>query len=107
MIGRRPKGMWPSEMAVGEAVIGLAEKAKLDWMIRDEEVLARSLEGHFDRDENLYQPKRLAREGGTVSMELRDSQLSNVIDFAYQRLSSVDASCYFIERLLRTADVHG
>ena len=45
MLGRKPKGMWPSEMAVGEAVIGLAEKAKLDWMISDEEVLARSLEG--------------------------------------------------------------
>src|SRR5207244_1142645 len=37
MLGRRPKGMWPSEMAVGEAVIGLTEKAKLDWMISDEE----------------------------------------------------------------------
>src|SRR5215471_2222233 len=62
MLGRRPKGMWPSEMAVGESVIGLAEKAKVDWMISDEEVLARSLEGHFNRDEHLYQPVRLTRE---------------------------------------------
>src|SRR5256886_1054465 len=107
MLGRRPKGMWPSEMAVGEAVIGLAEKAKVDWMISDEEVLARSLEGHFDRDDNLYQPKRVAREGGTVSMVFRDSQLSNVIGFDYQRLSSVDAARDLIGRLRRIRDVQG
>src|SRR5213078_787336 len=53
------KGMWHSEMAVGEVVSGLAEKARLDWMISDEEVLSRSIEGQFNRDENLYQPKRV------------------------------------------------
>src|SRR5690348_1341788 len=107
MLGRRPKGMWPSEMAVGEAVIGLAEKAKLDWMISDEEVLARSLEGQFNRDDHLYQPKRIAREGGTVSMVFRDSQLSNVIGFDYQRMSSVDAARDLMGRLRRIRDVQG
>src|SRR5216683_505161 len=107
MLGRRPKGMWPSEMAVGEAVIGLAEKAKLDWMISDEEVLARSLEGQFNRDDHLYQPKRIAREGGTVSMVFRDSQLSNVIGFDYQRMSSVDAARDLMARLGRIREVQG
>src|SRR5207247_10053546 len=99
MLGRRPKGMWPSEMAVGESVIGLAEKSKLDWMISDEEVLARSLEGHFNRDEQLYQPKRIAREGGRVSMVFRDSQVSNVIGFDYQRTPSSDAAGELVGRL--------
>src|SRR6266513_2718338 len=107
MLGRRPKGMWPSEMAVGESVIGLAERAKIDWMISDEEVLARSLEGHFNRDEHLYQPKRVAREGRSVSMVFRDSQLSNVIGFDYQRMSSVDAARDLVGRLHRIRDVQG
>jgi starch synthase len=107
MLGRRPKGMWPSEMAVGESVIGLAENAKLDWMISDEEVLARSLEGQFNRDDNLYQPKRVAREGGSVSMVFRDSQLSNVIGFDYQRMSSVDAARDLMGRLYRIRDAQG
>ena len=107
MLGRLPKGMWPSEMAVGESVIGLAEKAKLDWMISDEEVLARSLEGHFNRDEHLYQPKRIAREGGKVSMVFRDSQLSNLIGFDYQRMPSIDAAGDLIGRLHRIRDVQG
>src|SRR5256886_1849551 len=107
MLGRRPKGMWPSEMAVGESVIGLAEKAKVEWMISDEEVLARSLEGHFNRDEHLYEPKRVAREGGSVAMVFRDSQLSNVIGFDYQRMSSVDAARDLMARLRRIRDAQG
>ncbi len=107
MLGRRPKGMWPSEMAVGEAVVGLAEKAKIDWMISDEEVLARSVEGHFNRDDHLYQPKRVAREGGTVSMVFRDSQLSNVIGFDYQRMQSSDAARDLVGRLRRIGEVQG
>src|SRR5689334_210220 len=107
MLGRRPKAMWPSEMAVGESVIGLAEKAKLEWMISDEQVLARSLEGQFNRDEHLYQPKRVAREGGAVSMVFRDSQLSNVIGFDYQRMPSLDAARDLMGRLRRIRDVQG
>ncbi len=107
LLGRKPKGMWPSEMAVGESVIGLAESAGLDWMISDEEVLARSLDGQFNRDEHLYQPKRLSREGGAVSMVFRDSQLSNVIGFDYQRMSSIDAARDLMGRLRRIRDVQG
>ena len=107
LLGRRPKGMWPSEMAVGESVIGLTERAKIDWMISDEEVLARSIEGHFNRDDQLYSPKRVAREGSTVSMVFRDSQLSNVIGFDYQRMASVDAARDLMGRLRRIRDVQG
>ena len=107
MLGRRPQGMWPSEMAVGESVVGLAEHAKLNWMISDEEVLARSLEGHFSRDEHLYQPKRISREGGSVAMVFRDSQLSNAIGFDYQRMSSSDAARDLVGRLRRIGEVQG
>lgn len=107
MVGRKPKGMWPSEMAVGESVIGLAEKAQLDWMISDEEVLARSLEGHFSRDDDLYLPRRIDREGSSVAMVFRDSQLSNVIGFDYQRMGSIDAARDLVGRLRRIREVQG
>ena len=107
MLGRRPKGMWPSEMAVGESVIGLAQKAKVEWMISDEEVLARSLEGQFNREDHLYQPKLLAREGGAVSMVFRDSQLSNMVGFDYQRMPSIDAARDLMGRLYRIREIQG
>ena len=99
--------MWPSEMEVGESVVGLAERAKIGWMISDEEVLARSIEGHFNRDDQLYSPKRVSREGGSVSMVFRDSQLSNVIGFDYQRMTSTDAARDLMGRLRRIREAQG
>jgi ADP-glucose type glycogen/starch synthase len=107
MLARRPTGMWPSEMAVGESVVGLATKANLDWMISDEEVLARSLDTQFQRDhegrvnapDQLYQPYRVEREGKSLAMVFRDSQISNSIGFDYQRMSSVDAARSLVGRL--------
>ena len=107
LLGRRPKGMWPSEMAVGDSVIGLATGANLDWMISDEEVLARSLEGPFSRDEQLYRPKRVERDGQSVAMVFRDSQLSNAIGFDYQRMSSIDAARALTGRLRRIGEQQG
>jgi starch synthase len=107
LLGRRPKGMWPSEMAVGESMIGLATGANLGWMISDEEVLARSLDGPFSRDEQLYRPKRLDREGQSVAMVFRDAQLSNAIGFDYQRMSSIDAARALTGRLRRIGEQQG
>src|SRR6202158_59061 len=108
LIGRKPTGMWPSEMAVGESVVGLAVKAGIDWMISDEEVLARSLHTHLSRDwgrinapEQLYQPHRMDREGRSLAIVFRDSQLSNVIGFDYQRVSSMDGARDLVGRLKR------
>src|SRR4030081_2902045 len=107
LLGRRPKGMWPSEMAVGESVIGLATGPKLDWMITDEEVLARSMESHYSRDEFLYSPKRVGREGQSTVMVFRDSPLHNVIGFDYQRMSSTDAARSLTGRLKRIGEQQG
>ncbi len=109
LIGRRPSGMWPSEMAVGESVVGLAVNAGVDWMISDEEVLARSLEAHMSRDGEgrvnmpgqLYRPYRMDREGRSLSMVFRDSLLSNLVSFDYQRMTSVNAARDLVGRLRR------
>ncbi|HYM66114.1 MAG TPA: glycoside hydrolase family 57 protein, partial [Patescibacteria group bacterium] len=107
LLGRRPNGMWPSEMAVGESVIGLATRAGLGWMISDEEVLARSQDAHLSRDDQLYEPRLLEREGSSVAIVFRDSQLSNTIGFDYQRVGAVDGARDLVGRLRRIRDVQG
>src|SRR4030081_3359762 len=107
LLGRRPTGMWPSEMAVAESVIGLAAGAKLDWMISDEEVLARSMDNQYSRDQQLYSPKRLGREGQSTVMVFRDSPLHNVIGFDYQRMTSIDAARALVGRLKRISEQQG
>src|SRR6267143_1239722 len=112
LIGKRPGGMWPSEMAVGESVAGLAVHAGIDWMISDEEVLARSIDAHIWRDPEgrvnvpaqLYRPYRIDREGRSVAMVFRDSTLSNLIGFDYQRMSSADAARDLMARLRRIGE---
>src|ERR1700730_1568056 len=100
LVGRKPTGMWPSEMAVGESVVGMAVRAGIDWMISDAEVLARSIDVPLT-PERLFQPHRVEREGRQLGMVFRDSQLSNVIGFDYQRMSSMDAARDLIGRLKR------
>ena len=107
LLGRKPVGMWPSEMAVGETVVELASGAGLGWMISDEEVLARSMEGRYSRDEHLYTPKRIDREGQSLVMVFRDSQISNAIGFDYQRMSSIDAARALVGRLKRIGEQQG
>src|SRR5216683_6438216 len=112
LIGTQPGGMWPSEMAVGESVAGLAVRAGIDWMISDEEVLARSIDLHIWRDPEgrvnvpaqLYRPYRIDREGRSVAMVFRDSTLSNLIGFDYQRMSSADAARDLMARLRRIGE---
>ena len=109
LIGFRPSGMWPSEMAVGESVVGLAAQAGVEWMISDDEVLARSIDAHMSRDgegrvnipAQLYRPHRVEREGKSLAIVFRDSLLSNLISFDYQRMSSVDAARDLVGRLNR------
>ena len=115
LLQRRPTGMWPSEMAVGESVVGLATKSGIDWMISDEEVLARSLDTHFYRDsegrvnapDQLYRPFLVEREGKSMGIVFRDSQISNSIGFDYQRMSSVDAARNLVGRLRRIREQQG
>src|SRR5258706_2590891 len=115
LIGLRPGGMWPSEMAVGESVVGLAVQAGVKWMISDEEVLARSIDAHMSRDGEgrvnlpgqLYRPYRIEREGQSLSIVFRDSLLSNLVSFDYQRMPSVTAAQDLTGRLRRIRDQQG
>src|SRR2546428_12232433 len=102
-------------MAVGESLVPLATRAGIDWMISDEEVLSRSLDTHFYRDnegrvnapDQLYRPFRVEREQQSLAMVFRDSTISNSIGFDYQRMSSVEGARNLVGRLKRIRDQQG
>ncbi len=114
-LGIRPRGMWPPELAVGESVASMAVRAGVEWMISDEEVLARSLETHLARDgegrfhqpELMYLPWSVERDGGRVSMVFRDGLLSNLIGFDYNRVHAQEAVRDFMGRLRRIQQQQG
>ncbi|HKF78243.1 MAG TPA: glycogen/starch synthase [Candidatus Dormibacteraeota bacterium] len=115
LTGIRPRGMWPSELAVGESVARLAIRAGVDWFLSDESVLGRSIDVYLGRDgegrlhqpELLYQPWRVEREGGSVTAVFRDAMLSNLIGFEYHRLPARDAVGDFMARLRRIREQQG
>jgi starch synthase len=115
LTGVRPRGMWPSELAVGESVAGLAIQTGVDWFLSDDAILGRSIDVYLGRDadgrlhqpELLYQPWRLEREGGAVTVVFRDSLLSNLLGFDYHRMPAGEAVGDFMGRLRRIREQQG
>jgi alpha-amylase/alpha-mannosidase (GH57 family) len=105
--GRPTRGMWCSEMGIGEDVIPLLAERGVEWTIGDEEHLARSLGTRFDRSEAghleqpalLYRPYRLEREGAELAVIFRDHALSDLIGFTYQSWGPRDAAANLVWRL--------
>ena len=84
--GRRPRGVWPAEGAVSQAVIPLFVDAGMRWMATDEGVLARSGQwGYRVDDPNvLCQAYRAEENEAGIATFFRNAWLANHISFHYQ-----------------------
>lgn len=85
LFGFRPKGMWPSEGSVSEEVINLIEKAQINWIATDEEILSKSIGESLRTGDRVLSPERLyiPYEFGRVKIFFRDRVLSDLIGFVY------------------------
>lgn len=87
VFGRAPRGMWPAEGAVCEAMLPLLGRHGIRWIASDEGVLARS--GHHgyrvDDPGILCQPYRPQSAGAenAPSLFFRSRELSDAIGFHY------------------------
>lgn len=113
VFGERPKGMWPSEGAVSQALVDLLGSTNgLRWIASDEGVLARSLGvdigrdnmGHVTNPQVLYQPYLLTQaerrpDQPSLAIIFRDRILSDRIGFVYKHTTGQDAANDLIGRL--------
>jgi len=115
--GERPRGLWPSEGAVSQALVDLlADRYGLTWLGSDEDILARSLGasiqrdgyGHVTNPRLLYQPyicPTSTRTGpgykSPLAIVFRDHVLSDRIGFVYQHMDSRSAAEDLVHRLQR------
>ncbi|HEX4130895.1 MAG TPA: glycoside hydrolase family 57 protein [Pirellulales bacterium] len=107
VFGTKPRGMWPSEGSVCQAIIPFMAKAGLEWIATDEEILSCSTEGWVSRDgqgflrnpEMLYRPWRVEEKGQSVQIVFRDHAMSDQIGFHYQRYQTQHAVDDFIGKL--------
>ncbi len=106
-LGRRPKGMWPSEGSLSEPVLRLMEQLDLRWVATDRQVLRNSLQaaGQSTGELDHLTPWRLAGTRGPAVF-FRDTDLSDRIGFTYARWDANRAAADFLQRaqeLLRAA----
>ncbi len=97
--GSKPRGMWPSEEAVSEHILGLFIQSGINWIVTDEAMLFKSLRKRKRVASYLYKPYRLMREEGEVNIVFRDRNLSDLISFVYHRLSPLEAVGDFLDHL--------
>jgi hypothetical protein len=93
LFGKAPRGMWPAEGSVCQAMLPLLAGNGIRWLATDEEVLGASTNGLVSRDHQghvrspdaLYRPYKVGPEGAELSIVFRDHALSDLIGFQYQR----------------------
>lgn len=107
LFGIEPRGMWPSEGSVCQAMIPTLADVGIQWIATDEEILSCSTNGWVSRDEHgflrhpemLYRPWRAEEKGKSVQIVFRDHAMSDQIGFHYQRYPAKEAVDDFLGKL--------
>jgi|SRR5579864_3803968 len=110
--GERPRGMWPSEGSVCQAMVPLLAKNGIQWIATDEEILGCSTNGKVGRDargyvrhpELLYRPWKVVEGESELAIVFRDHALSDQIGFHYQRSPGPAAAADFLSKLHAIGD---
>lgn len=110
--GSAPRGMWPSEGSVCQAMLPLLARHGIRWIATDEEILGCSLNGKVGRDgrghvrhpELLYRPWRAVEGDAEVSVVFRDHSMSDQVGFHYQRSPGSTAAADFLGKLHAIGD---
>jgi len=101
LFGRAPRGMWPSEGSVSEAILPIAARAGIEWIATDEEVLRASQRLAPPAAGDHFRPYLLERDGTRLSILFRDHRLSDRIGFDYATWDPEDAAADFAAALHR------
>jgi alpha-amylase/alpha-mannosidase (GH57 family) len=112
LFGERPRGMWPSEGSVCQAMIPLLAEHGIEWIATDEEILGCSTGGRVGRDnrghvrhpELLYRAWTVREAGRELAIVFRDHSMSDQIGFHYQRSSGAVAAADFMGKITAIAD---
>lgn len=113
VMGKRPRGMWPSEGSVSDEVLAIAAHCGVKWMATDEGVLGRSLGVFFARDgggrlpqdqaHKLYNVYRYEKAGTGMKMIFRDHTLSDLIGFVYSGMKPQEAAGHLLKNIREAA----
>ena len=107
MLGRKARGMWPSEMAVSPAALELIAELGINWVVLDEALLCKTADVSIYRDEHgnlnnaevLCQPYKLIVGDQEINIFFREVVTSNEIGFSYGGRNPQEAATALYMRL--------
>lgn len=104
LLGKRPKGIWPSEHCVSPKELDLFRDLGVEWSISDEGILASSINFEFVRDFKGYleEPYHLVKSyeyKNGLKMIFRNAMIANLISFEYPNYDSEMAAKDLFERI--------
>ncbi len=110
--GSPPRGMWPSEGSVCQALVPLLARNGIEWIATDEEILGCSTGGKVGRDsrgyvrhpELLYRAWKLREGEHDLAIIFRDHSMSDQVGFHYQRSPGPNAAADFLGKLQAIGD---
>jgi alpha-amylase/alpha-mannosidase (GH57 family) len=114
--GAPPRGMWPSEGSVCQALIPLLARHGIEWIATDEEILGcstggvvgRDGRGHVRRPDLLYRGWNVREGDASLGVVFRDHSMSDQVGFHYQRSPGPVAANDFLGKLHAIGDAcHG
>ena len=114
--GSPPRGMWPSEGSVCQALIPLLARHGIEWIATDEEILGcstgglvgRDGRGHVRRPDLLYRGWNVREGDSQLGIVFRDHSMSDQVGFHYQRSPGHVAAGDFLAKLHAIGDAcHG
>ena len=97
--GRKPKGMWPAEGAVSEAIIPLICHAGIEWIATDEDILGSSMGVSPHKDDILYKVYQFKAHESSLKIIFRNKKVSDLIGFTYAQIQPEKAVRHFIQEL--------
>ncbi len=105
--GERPRGMWPSEGSVCQALIPLLADQGIQWIATDEEILScsthglvgRDSRGHVRNPDRLYRAWKVREADSELAIIFRDHSMSDQIGFHYQRSPGPVAAADFLGKV--------
>ncbi len=104
LVGKRPRGVWPSEHCVSPQELDLFKNLGLDWTISDEGILAESINFEFIRDfkgymEDPYHLVKSYEYKNGLKVIFRNSMIPNLIGFEYPNFDAELAAKDLYERI--------
>lgn len=99
LFGVAPSGLWPSEGAVAQEIVGIVADAGFQWMASDDQVLRYSLGGRALTPSQKYRMYWVGDGESRVAMIFRDHRLSDDIGFNFSKMDGVEAANHMMRSL--------